>query len=73
MSRTKLLAKIITALERVESDVKMASATRVRLSFNPLDLLSGTPMGPQILEAIDRSDICVFEISDLNANVFFEM
>ena len=43
------------------------------VSWQSLDLESWPPVGPQILDAISQSAIFLADVSELNANVLFEL
>lgn len=71
--RTDFDRVIVDSIERANADINIQRLSPVRLKPITFDLDSGDFLNQQILERIDKSDICIFELSDMNNNVFFEL
>src|SRR6476620_6511629 len=72
-NRTELDHAVIEAFERAEADLSKDLGQPVQLTVTPFDIASGTHLYAEILKLIDEADFCVFELSDLNNNVFLEL
>ncbi len=70
--RTELEHIFIDAVQRAEADL---NREQLGVKIRPVlfNLESGKAVNTQILDRIGKADICVFELSDLNPNVYFEL
>src|SRR5947209_1913153 len=73
MSRVQLRSEIVSGAEDAEAQLSQDSAGHIIFEHNFLELRSGESLNQQIRDFIDNSDICIFELSELNNNVFYEM
>jgi hypothetical protein len=71
--RTEFDSTVVNSIERANADINIERISPIKLRLVTFDLDSGDQLSKQILDRIERTDICVFELSDMNNNVFFEL
>lgn len=73
IKRTEFEHAVVEAVQVAGADLDSDSARHATLTCDSLVLDSGRPLNQQIQSHIDQADICVFELSDGNGNVLFEL
>ena len=70
-ARAELDGAIAKACETVEGD--LASRASVTIDYEPTDISPGKILLEELSALVSRADICLFEVSHANTNVFFEL
>lgn len=73
-SRTKLESSVNRAVKQVEKEISIRRpAADYTVTYDILNLDSGKNIKESIKRKIEDSDICLFELSEKNLNVYFEL
>lgn len=72
-NKNTLEKAIIQASDEVQLRLTQEINKTIRIEYKGLEIDSGEIITNEVLEQIRKSDICIFEVSDKNANVFFEL
>ncbi|MBE9489622.1 MAG: hypothetical protein IMY67_04960 [Bacteroidetes bacterium] len=73
-SKTKLEAAVVRAVNQVEKEVSARYPNNhYDLIYHIFDIDSGKQLKTSLKEIISNSDICLFELSEKNLNVYFEL
>lgn len=73
-SKTNLESAVNRAVRQVESEISVRRPTaNYKVKYNILSLDSGKNIKESIKRRIEESDICLFELSEKNLNVYFEL
>lgn len=73
-SSTKIRNAVTKASKAIESSWNSHSIkNKVNLILNKLDITSDSFLFEEVIKAIDLSDICIFNLTENNSNVLFEL
>jgi hypothetical protein len=72
-SLTPIRNVVNSAVKAAAKDWNGRERSQVTAEVKPLDLASGDIVFDKILRAIDESDICIFDLTEKNHNVIFEL
>ena len=69
--RAELDAAINWACETAESD--LSGSYSISIEYYPIDISCGNILLNELSKSLHESSICIFEVSEINDNVFFEL
>lgn len=73
-SKTKLEAAVVRAVKQVQKEVSARyPSNHYELIYQIFDIDSGKQLKTSLNDIISDSDICLFELSEKNLNVYFEL
>jgi len=73
-SKIKIEANVSRAVQHLNKEIARKFPKQIiKLKYQVIDIDSGKNLLNFLSEKISKSDICIFELSNKNANVLFEL